>query len=137
IVMGVLSAASSVCASAISGSSFERGRKYVVRVDRAAGGLIEVRQLQRRLQAEAARALLACDGHGGEIGFLGAGGIFGIGLKKDVAADAVQEGVGPTFACLLRRGQRFVDPRHGGGSVSPLGFDLGGNCSPPFFESGR
>ena len=37
--------------------AFERGRENAVRLDRAAGRLIELGELQRRLQAESARAL--------------------------------------------------------------------------------
>ena len=61
-----------------------------MRLDRAAGRLVEFRQRERGLEAEAAGALLARDRDGSAIGVLGAGGIFGIGFQQDVAADAVQ-----------------------------------------------
>ena len=50
--------------------SFARGREDVVGFDGAGGGLVEFGELQRRQQAEAARALLVRDGDGGEVGLL-------------------------------------------------------------------
>ncbi len=64
-----------------------------MRLDRAAGRSIELRQLERRLQSKASRALLSRDRDSGEVGVLCAGGIFGIGLQQDVAVDAVKFGV--------------------------------------------
>ena len=63
--------------------TFQRRREDVVRLDRAVGRLIELRRLERGLQTEAARALLARDRDGGAIGFLAAGEMFGIGLQQD------------------------------------------------------
>jgi hypothetical protein len=96
-----------------------------VRLDRAAGRLVELRELQRGLQAEAARALLACDRGRREIGLLGAAGIVGIGLQEDVAADAVQERVGLTLASLLGERQRLIDPCQGHDVTWILGFEFG------------
>jgi hypothetical protein len=38
-------------------------------------------------------------------------GILGAGRQEDIAADAVQQGVGPVFSGLLRKRQRFIDSR--------------------------
>ena len=81
--------------------AFERRREDGVGVDLAGRRLIELGKLQRGLQAEAACALFSGDCDGGEMSFLGGGGIFGMGLQQDVAADAVQEGVCPALARLL------------------------------------
>jgi hypothetical protein len=59
-----------------------------VGVGGAAGRLVQFRQLQRRSQAEAARALLARNGDGGEEGLLGGRGVVGTDLQQDVAANA-------------------------------------------------
>ena len=125
------SASSSARASAISGNSgvgyeaFERGREDVVGFDEAGGGLVELRQRQRGQQAEAARALLARDGDGGEVGLLGGRGVVGMELTQDVAADAVQQGVGPAFSRLDRERERCVDPARGAFRVLSFGFELG------------
>ena len=87
--------------------------------------MIDLRDLQRRLQAEAARALLSRDGDGGEIGFLGAGGMSGIGLQEDVAADAVQMGVGKDLSGPRGQRQRLVDARQGRGRAFADGFEFG------------
>ena len=105
--------------------AFEGGRKDGGRVGGTTGRLVKLGERQRRLQPEAPRALVARDGDGRAIGFLSAGGILGIGLCEDVAADAVQEGVGPVFSGLLRERQRFIDPRQGSLPVLPRGLELG------------
>jgi hypothetical protein len=51
--------------------AFERGRKDVVRLDRAAGRLVELRQLQRRAEAETPRSLGLRHRDGGKEGLRG------------------------------------------------------------------
>ena len=91
--------------------AFERGREDGVRVGGAGGRLVELRQPERRLQAEAKRALRSRDGDGGAIGVFGAGRICRLGLQEDVAANAMQEGVRPMLVCLLGQRQRLVNLR--------------------------
>jgi hypothetical protein len=113
--------------------TFERRGEDAVGVGRATSRLIKPRELQRRLQAEAARALTSRDGDSDEVGFLGAGGICRIGLQEDVGADAVKEPVGPALPGLLGQRQRLVDPRQGALRVLSFGFELG----EPALEEGR
>ena len=108
-----------------SREAFEHRRKHGVGVGGAAGRLVQFRQLQRRLQAEAARALLARNGDGGEEGLLGGRGVVGTDLQQDVAANAMQEGVGPAFSRLDRERERCVDPARGAFRVLSFGFELG------------
>jgi hypothetical protein len=95
------SVSSSACASAITGNSgvdekpSSTGASTAWASAGAAGRLVQFRQLQRRLEAEAARALLARNGDGGEEGLLGGRGVLGTDLQQDVAANAMQEGVSP------------------------------------------
>ena len=49
-------------------------------------------------------------------------------LQQDLAADAVQEGIGPVLSRLLRQPQRFVNLGQGLFYVLPFGFDLGEHC---------
>ena len=93
--------------------------------DGAGGGLVELRYLQCRQQAEAARALLARDSDGGEVGLFGGSRVCRIGLQQDVTADAVQERVSPVFACLLGLRQRFFDPRGGFSKAGSFTLELG------------
>ena len=93
---------------------------------RGAGGrMIELGERQRRLQTEAAGALLFSDCYGRAVSVLGGGGIFRSGLQEDVAAYAVQEGVGPVLFGLFRQRQRFVNPRQGSVHGRRLSFEFG------------
>ena len=92
-----------------SAKTFERGREDIVGFDGAGGGLVEFRQLQRRQQAEAARALLLRDGDGGEVGVFCRGGVRGVAPEQDVATDAVQEGVHVSDAPLAGHFDRSID----------------------------
>ena len=94
-----------------------------MRLDRgAAGRLVELRQSERGLQAETARAPISCDRNGGAIGVFGSDGMFGFSLQQDVAADPVEEGVGPTLTRPPRQRHRFINMRQG--CFSPLPFDF-------------
>ncbi len=68
---------------------FERRREDVVRLGGAAGRLIELGELQRRLQPEAARGLSLRDGDGGLEGFLRWHRVSGITLEQDFASRAL------------------------------------------------
>ena len=72
--------------------AFEGGREDGVGFGGAAGRLIELGERQRRAQAPTARALLLRDGDGGLEGFFRGGGIGGIALEQDFAAQAMGEG---------------------------------------------
>src|SRR5262249_23251302 len=48
-----------------------------------------------------------------------------IALQQDLAADAVQVGVGPMLSRLLRERQRLINSCQGLFYVLPFGFDLG------------
>ena len=95
--------------------------------DGAGGGLIEFRQLQRRQQAEAARALLLRDGDGGLVGFFGRGGVRGIAPKQDVATDAVQQGVDVSDVALTGQFDRQIDQSQRLVGGHPFGFEF---CEP-------
>ena len=95
-----------------------------MRFDRAAGGLVELRERQCGAQFEAAGLLLLRDGDGGEEGGFGGGGVGGVLFEEDFAANAVESGVEPMLSGLARQRQRFIDPGQGGFRVSPLGFDF-------------
>ena len=105
--------------------ALERGGEDGVGIGGAAGRLVELRQCERRLQAEATRALLLCDGDGGEECFLGRPRVCRISLEQDVAANAVEESVGPAFARLDSERERCVDPARGAFRVLSFGFELG------------
>ena len=77
------------------------------------GRLIELRQPERRLELKAPRLLLLCNRDGGEERFLRWRSIRRIALEQNLAADAVEERIGPMFAGLARERQRFVNPRQG------------------------
>ena len=64
-----------------------------MRLERAAGRLIDLGERQRCAQFEGAGASLASDGDGGLVGLFGGRGIGGIALKQDVAAKPMQEGI--------------------------------------------
>ena len=83
------------------------------------------------MQAEAARLLRFRDGDGGEERLFGRRRVRRIALQQDIAADAVERGVGPVLSRLIRKRQRSIDPRLGGFRVIPLGFQLG---EPPLEE---
>jgi hypothetical protein len=51
-------------------------------------------------------------------------GMFGISLQQDVAADPVEEGVGPTLTRPPRQRHRFINMRQGCFSPLPFGFEL-------------
>ena len=84
----------------------------------AGGRLVELRERKRRAQFEAARALLLCDGDGGQERFFRGRGIGGVVLQQDFAARAMQfrlrmcDGPGDRPSPALRRGWR----RRGSGS---------------------
>ena len=73
--------------------------------------LIKLRQRQRRLQLKTPRLLLLRNGDGSEEGFLGRRRVRRIALEQNLAADAMQKGVAPSFSSLGGEGQRFVDLR--------------------------
>src|SRR5580704_13447848 len=50
--------------------------------------------------------------------------MFGISLQQDVAADPVEEGVGPTLTRPPRQRHRFINMRQGCFSPLPFGFEL-------------
>ena len=56
---------------------------------------------------------------------LGGRGVVGTDLQLDVAANAMQEGVGPAFSRLDRERERCVDPARGAFRVLSFGFELG------------
>ena len=85
----------------------------------AAGRLIKLRQRERRAQLEAPRLLLLRDGDGGEECFLGGRGVRWIALEQDLAADAMQESVGPVFSRLVRERQCFIDPGQAPSALPP------------------
>ena len=93
--------------------------------DRAAGGSIQLGELQRRMQAVEACALPLGDGNGGQNSLLRERGMLGVAPQQDFAAQEVQEGVARTPSCLAGEGQPFVDPCQSAFEVSPLGFELG------------
>ena len=90
------SAASSACASAISGISwrrrkaFERGREDGVGLDRAAGRLVELGERECGAQFEAARSLLLRDGDGGQESLFRRRGVDGIAHQQHFAARPMQ-----------------------------------------------
>ena len=47
-----------------------------------------------------------------------------MGVQQNVAADAVQEGVGPMLSCPLRHSQGLIDTRQRPFCVLSLGFKL-------------
>jgi hypothetical protein len=61
---------------------------------------------------------MLCNSNGGKEGFFGRRVVCGIALEKNVAANAVQEGVSPMFSGLGRERQSFVNP--GQGSLASL-----------------
>ena len=69
-----------------------------------AGRLIELGERERGAQAEATTALLLRDRDCGPEGFLCRRGIGRIALEQDSAFAAKEEGVCPTFSCLLGEG---------------------------------
>ena len=95
-----------------------------MRVGGAVGRLIELPQPERGLQAETARAPISCDRDGRAIGVFGSDGMFKISLQQDVAADPVEEGVGPTLTRPPRQRHRFINMRQGCFSPLPFGFEL-------------
>jgi hypothetical protein len=73
--------------------------------------LIELRERQRGAQAEAARALLLCDGDGGPESLLGVGVIAGAALKQNFAFQVKKERVRPAFPGVLGKRQPGIDGR--------------------------
>ena len=79
-------------------------------VGQAVGRLVEFRQLQGGLQAEAARALLSRYRDGGLEGLLGGRGIVWIALQQEIAVQAMNESQVPSIFDLIRVSQSFFDP---------------------------
>jgi hypothetical protein len=85
-----------------------------MRLDRTAGGAIELRQRQRRAQFEGASALLLRDSDSGPQGFFAGSRVRGITLQQNFAARPVQFGVergdrSVRTSSELRRGSRPRD----------------------------
>jgi hypothetical protein len=89
--------------------AFERWRQHGISVGGAAGRPTKLREGKRRAQLEAFRFLLLRDGDGSEEGILRWRRVRRVALEENLAADAVQEGLDPMLACLLRQRQGIVD----------------------------
>ena len=79
--------------------------------DGAGGGLVELGERQNCPQTPTSRALLLRDLERGLEGFLGGGGIRGIALEQDLAAEAMQEGEAVAILRLARKRQRLFHAR--------------------------
>ena len=64
------------------------------------------------------------DGDGGLERLLGRRCFGRIALEQDLAANAVEHGVSPVLAGLIRERKRLVDPAQGAVHVSCLGFEF-------------
>jgi nucleotide-binding universal stress UspA family protein len=87
--------------------------------------VIDFTMAYRRAQLEAPRLLLLGDGNGGEECFLGWRCIRGIAPEQNLAADAVQQRVGPMFSRLTHERQRVLDAGQSSSGAFRLCLNLG------------
>ena len=105
--------------------AFERGGEHGVGIGGAAGRLVELRQLRAPL-AGRSYARPAAVRRRWRRGMLPRRApCLSDPLEQDVAANAVEEGVGPAFARLDSERERCVDPARGAFRVLSFGFELG------------